>query len=357
VALSTRSARVIAAASFTRVRGAGHCGGTAAVAARMLCASPQAADDVCLIDGHALAYRMHFALQKSAMTTRGGASSHALHGFLNKVIDLHALYPSHRLVVAFDLPGPTFRSEVQSTYKAQRAPMPTPLRPQILAMQEALGHLGVPAITAEGFEADDVIATCVARARKAGVGSVVIVGCDKDLMQLVSEDDEATRVSMWNDQKKAVIDAAAVRAQFGVGPAQMGDLLALMGDASDNVPGVPGVGPKGAAKLLADHADLESVLSAAAVMKPSKRSTALLEFADTARRARALVELRTDVPLDEVAFGGGGSPEFTSEALLEFLRRWELNKVEAKVLKIKQPPNLKQNRKPIVQNLAAPPEE
>ena len=291
--------------------------------------------DLCLIDGHALAYRMHFALMRTGMTTVAGEQSHAIHGFLSKILDVHGLYPQHRVAVAFDLPGATFRTIDQPSYKSKRPSMPTPLRPQIEGMKEACAHFGLSVLTAEGFEADDVIATCVANAREAGVGSVVIVGCDKDLMQLVSEEGAPTRVIMWNDQKKIVVDAAAVSSQFGVRPAQLGDLLALMGDASDNVPGVPGVGPKGAAKLLADYADLESVLQAAASMKPSKRTTALLEFAETARRARALVTLRTDVPLDGAA-ARGGCFDFANEELLQFLRRWELKSVEAKVHKLRR---------------------
>ncbi len=291
--------------------------------------------DLCVIDGHALAYRMHFALMRTGMATATGEPSHAIHGFLNKLLDVHVLYPQHRVVVAFDVPGATFRSDAQPSYKATRPSMPIPLRGQIEEMQEACSHLGLSVLTAEGYEADDVIATCVTNAREAGVGSVVIVGVDKDLMQLVSEDGAPTRVVMWNDQKKAVIDAAAVSKQFGVRPMQMADLLALMGDASDNVPGVPGVGPKGAANLLADHADLEGVLQAAATMKPSKRATALLEFADTARRARSIVELRTDVPLDRAA-ARGGRFDFASEELMRFLRRWELKSVETKVHKLRR---------------------
>jgi len=286
-----------------------------------------------LIDGHALAYRMHFALGKTGMTTREGEPSHALYGFLNKVIDLHLLYPDHRLVVAFDLPGATFRSEVSSAYKAQRPAMPMALRPQIDAMKLACECLGVPALTAEGFEADDVIATCVASAQRRGASSVVIVAADKDMMQLVSDDNAETRVVMWNDQKKALVDAGSVEKQFGVRPAQMGDLLALMGDASDNVPGVPGVGPKGAAKLLGEFGELESVLTAAATMKQSKRSQALLDFADTARRARILVELRADVPLDDAVLCGG-RPNFESEKLVAFLQQWDMRKIETKVKKL-----------------------
>ena len=270
---ASRHVRYAASGNLVRNRGSGS-------SARMLTelvGAPSAADEkLVLIDGHALAYRMFFALQKSAMSTRDGRESHALHGFLYKVMEFHENYPAHRMIVAFDLPGATFRSESQSDYKAQRPSMPMPLRPQIEAMKQACECLGMPALTAEGFEADDVIATCVAHARESGASEVVIVSSDKDLMQLVSEEGEATEVVMFNDAKKLTVDAEAVERQFGVRPAQICDLLSLMGDASDNVPGVPGVGPKGAAKLLLDHGDLEDVLTAATDMKPSKRNTALM---------------------------------------------------------------------------------
>ena len=157
--------------------------------------------------------------------------------------------------------------------------------------------------------------------------------CSVDLMQLVTEAGEATEVVLWNDQKKIVVDAAGVATKFGVRPAQMADFLALTGDASDNVEGVPGIGPKNAAALLAEHETLEAVLEAAqadAVMKPSKRRQALRDFAGTARRALEMVSLRADVPLDDAAAGGGELDVGRAE-LADFLYRWELRQVEGKV--------------------------
>jgi len=285
-----------------------------------------------IVDGHALAYRMHFALLKTKMATEDGVPSHALHGFCTKLVELHARNPLRRMLVAFDLPGPTFRTADLNTYKATRPSMPDALRHQIDAMRDACACMGVPAVSATGFEADDVIASCVSAASaSSGETSLVeIVANDKDMMQLVSLPDASPRVFLWNDVKKKVVDAAAVEAQFGVQPAQMGDLIALMGDSSDNVPGVPGIGPKGAAKLLIEHGDLEGVLSAALDMKQSKRKQALLEHADTARQARRLVALRSDVPL-ETSIACGAVPRIASDEFLDFLRRWEMHKVERKV--------------------------
>lgn len=291
-------------------------------------------EGLCLIDGHALAYRMHFALQQTALSTRDGEASHALHGFCYKLIDLHLRYPRHRILVAFDLPGATFRSEQLSTYKATRPPMPHMLRPQVDAMRHVCDCLGLPAVSVEGFEADDIIATCVEHARTSSAHSVVIVAADKDMMQLVTEPDARIDISMWNDKKKCKIDAAAVEAQFGVRPEQMGDLLALMGDASDNIPGVIGIGPKRAAKLLTEHGTLENVLAAASSMKASKFAQSLIDHADVARRARRLVELRTDVPVDATA-ARGAHPNFQSADLDAFLVRWELWRVRSKVAELR----------------------
>jgi len=239
------------------------------------------------------------------------------------------------MLVAFDLPGATFRNEDQSDYKATRPPMPNSLRPQIDAMRELCRCLDLPAVSVEGFEADDVIATCAESARRSGAASVVIVTTDKDLMQLVTDSNATTRISLWNDQKKKAIDAAAVEERYGVRPDQMGDLLALMGDSSDNVPGVPGIGPKSAAKLLNEHHDLESVLAAAPEMKKSKASQSIVEHAAAARHARQMVSLRTDVPLDAFA-KRGQHPNFIKMELDLFLERWQLRQVRGKVVQLRR---------------------
>lgn len=310
--------------------------GVRAVAAHAPCveALPPAAK-LCLVDGHALAYRMHFALQKSAMSTVSGQPTHALHGFCTKLLDLNTRFPDHRMLVAFDLPEQTFREAAYPSYKAQRPPMPMPLRPQIEAMKEVCALLDAPPLSAPGFEADDVIATCVAAAREHGASDVVIVSPDKDLLQLVASSAHApTRVTVWNDMKKLSFDDAAVHAKHGVPPCRMADLLALMGDASDNVPGVPGVGAKIAAKLLAEHGDLHGVLHAAtSTMRPSKRRSALVEHAESVVRARELVQLSVDAPLDRSLLCGGPL-RFDHAQLPAFLQSWELLRVGRAVAKL-----------------------
>ena len=286
-------------------------------------------DGLILVDGHALAYRMHFALLSTGMTTKTGEPTHALHGFCTKLIDLHQRWPAHRMIVCFDLPGPTFRTAELPGYKANRPPMPLPLQPQVNAMFEASELMGSPAMALPGYEADDLIAACVSAARARGVPDVIIVSSDKDLLQLLSDGEAPTRVAMWNDRAKEMMDAEAVVAKHGVRPHQMGDLLALMGDQSDAVPGVPGVGAKVAAQLLGAHGSLEKVLeSAAGQARPSKREAALVQHAETARLARRLVALAADAPVDADSLILGSPPDgFGEPSLHAFLRRWELFKV------------------------------
>ena len=303
---------------------------------------------LCLVDGHALAYRMNFALQNTAMTTVGGEQTHALYGFCTKLLDLSTRFAGYRTLVAFDRPEPTFRSAELPSYKANRPSMPTPLRLQLQAIIEACALLGAPPISQPGFEADDVIASCVREATRGGASEIVIVGTDKDLLQLVTDDDAddddgtaattrpCTRVTVWNDQKKVSYDAEAVVAKHGVRPSQIVDLLSLMGDASDNVPGVPGVGAKTAAKLLGEHGTLDEVLLAATnKKKPNKVMSSLVEHAETARRARRLVELDSDAPFNGDLLRGGPM-KFEAHGLPAFLQRWELRKVDSMIRNLKR---------------------
>ena len=173
-----------------------------------------------LIDGHGLAYRMSFALADTGMTTASNEATHALHGFLLKLLALNKMFPGHSMAVAFDLPGRTFRDDLLPEYKQTRPPMPVPLRTQMAAIQTAVELMGVPSLTAEGFEADDVIASCVAAATRAGMSTVKLVTADKDLMQLVSGEGAATEVMLWNDRQKKMYDATAVEAILQAEPSR-----------------------------------------------------------------------------------------------------------------------------------------
>lgn len=242
-----------------------------------------------LIDGSGFIFRAFHALPP--MTRPDGTPVNAVFGFANMLARFLREHTGTHLAVIFDAGRHTFRSRLYPAYKAQRPPPPPELVPQFALVREATEAFGVPAIDAVDWEADDLIAA-YARAAEAEGGETVIVSSDKDLMQLIRPG-----VSLLDPIKQKPIGPAEVREKFGVPPEKLIDLQALMGDAVDNVPGVPGIGPKTAAQLLGEFGDLEAVLAAAPAMKPSKRRDALIENVEMARLSRQLVTLREDAPL------------------------------------------------------------
>jgi DNA polymerase-1 len=244
---------------------------------------------VVLIDGSGYIFRAFFALPP--MTRPDGTPVNAVFGFAAMLLKLMQERPQDDLVVVFDAGRETFRNAIYPAYKAQRDEAPPELVPQFPLIREAARAFGLPVVEVEGFEADDLIATYAKEARAHGL-PVEIVSSDKDLMQLIGDG-----VAMWDPIKQKPIGPAEVMEKYGVEPRRVRDVLALIGDTSDNVPGVPGIGPKTAAQLIAEHGDLESILAAAGSIKQPKRREALLAHADTARLAYRLVGLRDDVPL------------------------------------------------------------
>jgi DNA polymerase-1 len=194
------------------------------------------------------------------------------------------------LAVAFDLPGRTFRHDLDPAYKATRKPTPDDLRWQLPVVRTVLEAMGVPALEAEGFEADDVIGTAARQAEARG-HEVFLVANDKDLEQLLGD-----RVRMLNPKTGVVTGPGELREKRGIGPEQVVAVLALAGDPSDNVPGVPGVGPKTAARLVARYGTLEKVLASAPIIGGRMGQKLRVAEADVLR-CRELVTLRTDVPL------------------------------------------------------------
>ncbi|HEY8375646.1 MAG TPA: DNA polymerase I, partial [Nannocystis sp.] len=193
-------------------------------------------------------------------------------------------------------------------YKAHRPPMPEDLVPQVELVRKATAALGIPVIEVPGVEADDIIA-CYALAAQRSGRSVVLLSTDKDLMQLVDEGGLGRPpILMWDSMKSKLIGPAEVVEKWGVPPAKIVDLFALTGDSSDNVPGVPGIGPKTAAQLIAEFGDLEGLLKNLAAIKQAKRREALQQHAEDARLSRKLVELRCDIalprPLEELVDRG-----------------------------------------------------
>ena len=249
---------------------------------------------ILLIDGMALAYRSHFAFIRANLVNSEGIPTGPIMGFANtmdKLID--EFEPSH-VAVAWDTHAPTFRHEWDDRYKAQRPPQPEELRIGIPLIKEMLGHWNIPNIEQDGFEADDIIGT-LAYSVEAGEAEVYLVTPDKDFMQLVNR-----HVFMLKPNNKNGgfdrVDEEGVKEYFGVYPNQVIDVLALLGDASDNIPGVPGIGKKGAPKLIEQFESLDKLLDQASTISAKRQRESLIEFADEARHARKMVTIKTDVP-------------------------------------------------------------
>ncbi len=276
--------------------------------------APEARDrpeHVVLIDGSGFIFRAFHALPP--MTRSDGTPVNAVYGFANMLMKLLTEMPADRIAVIFDHSGRSFRNDLYPEYKAHRPDPPEELVPQFPLIREATRAFNLACIEREGFEADDIIATYVRQAREAGA-DVTIVSSDKDLMQLVDE-----HVTMYDGLKGKSIGVEEVRKKFGVDPDKVVDVQALAGDASDNVPGVPGIGVKTGAELIRAYGDLDTLLAHADEIKQPKRRERLIEFADQARLSRDLVRLRDDVPLDDGLDALVRRPP-DPEALLAFLR-------------------------------------
>lgn len=242
-----------------------------------------------LVDGSAFIFRAYHALPP--MTRPDGVQVNAVYGFTNMLARLLGDAGAERVAVIFDVSRHSFRTELYPAYKAHRPPAPEDLIPQFALVREATRAFNVPAIELEGFEADDLIAAYAA-AEVAEGGDVVIVSSDKDLMQLIRPG-----VSLLDPMKNKTIGPAEVVEKFGVPPEKVVDVQALMGDSTDNVPGVPGIGQKTAAELINTYGDLDTLLARAEEIKQPKRRQALIDNAELARVSRELVRLREDAPL------------------------------------------------------------
>ena len=268
-----------------------------------------------LVDGSSYIFRAYHRLPP--LTNRHGLNVGAVYGYTTMLWKLaESLHkeegPTH-LAVIFDAGSHTFRNDRYDQYKANRPPPPPDLVPQFPLIRDATRAFSLPCIEEEGLEADDIIA-CYAKAALEQDWKVTIVSSDKDLMQLV-EDGRLVLYDTMNDRR---LGRDYVIEKFGVPPEKLGDVLALMGDSVDNIPGVPGIGPKTAAQLIQDYGDLESVLAHADEIKKPKLKQNLIEHADAARLSRELVTLVCDAPLPEPldALEMKGIPK---EPLREFL--------------------------------------
>jgi DNA polymerase-1 len=241
-------------------------------------------------------YRAYHAPVRTAegglLRNAQGLPTNAVYIFVTMLRKLLNEHKPEYIAASFDLPGPTFRDQLAADYKANRRPMPDELAVQIPMVHAACRALGVPIVTAEGYEADDVIGTLACRAAAAGFEVAIVTG-DKDFFQLVRDD-----IRVFNPRDEgAWYDAATVKEKFGVTPGQVADVLALMGDTIDNIRGVPGIGEKGARELVAAFGSLEALIAHAAEIPQKRYREGLLANVESARQSRRLAEIHLDVPV------------------------------------------------------------
>lgn len=245
---------------------------------------------VCLIDGSGYIFRAFYALPN--MTAPDGTPVNAVYGFVTMFMRLLRNIPCDYCVVLFDAKRQNFRNEIFSAYKATRSETPELLIPQFDLIHEAVHVLNLPYVMQEGYEADDLIATYAKQAVDAG-NEVIVVSGDKDLMQLICD-----KVSYYDGMKDKYFGPEEVKEKFGVYPDRVTDVQALSGDSIDNVPGVPGIGPKTAAELINQFGSLENLLQNAEQIPQNKRRQTILDNAEAARISYELVKLKTDVPVE-----------------------------------------------------------
>jgi DNA polymerase I len=292
---------------------------------------PKKGDHVFLVDGSSYIFRAYWqSMNQDAKYNRrsDGVPTGAVRMFCIMLWRILAeMKPDERpthLAVVFDKSEQTFRTKLYPDYKAHRPDPPDDLRPQFPLIRDAVRAFDLPSIEMSGYEADDLIATYVREARAAGA-TVTIVASDKDLMQLVGDG-----VVMYDTMKDRRIDIPEVIEKFGVPPGKVIEVQALIGDSTDNVPGVPGIGPKTAAQLISEYGDLETLLLRASEIKQDKRRQALIDNADKARLSKQLVTLddrvKLEVPLADLAVH---EPDY--KRLVSFLKAMEFTTLVRRV--------------------------
>ena len=278
--------------------------------------SPPSESVLYIIDGNSYIYRAFYAVR--SLSTSAGLPTNAIFGFANMLLKVIKDKQPDHIAVAFDPKGPTRRHAEFKDYKAHRPPMPRDLVPQIPYIHDLVRAFRIPVFVQEGQEADDVIATLTRIARAAGLDVVIVTG-DKDILQLVGPG-----VNVYDTLKEKTYGPAEVEERFGVLPSRMVEIMGLMGDASDNIPGVPGIGEKTAQALIREHGSIDHLLAHAHEIKRPKLRQSLMEHADLARLSRELAILRNDVPII-VDLGQLERREPDREAVLALFRDLEFS--------------------------------
>lgn len=243
-----------------------------------------------IIDGHSQLYQAYYAI--SGLTTPSGQPINAVYGFTRMLRKLIKEDKPGYMAIAFDSKGPTFRHIEYKEYKEHRKPTPDDLVSQIPLMFDVIKAYNIPVFAIEGFEADDIIGTLSKKAAMQNIECTIIT-TDKDMDQLVGK-----YIKIFNPRKKQIRDIEKIRTEMGIEPKSFVDVLALSGDSSDNIPGVPGIGIKTALGLIREWKSLENVLSNIDKIKGKKKQENLLKHAELARLSKRLVTINTEVPLN-----------------------------------------------------------
>jgi DNA polymerase-1 len=246
---------------------------------------------VYLIDGSAYFYRAYHAI--TPLTTANGLPTHAAYGFTNILLRVIKEKSPEFLAVAFDAKGPNFRHEKYPDYKANRPPMPDDLAVQIPYIKKIVEAHNIHTMEEQGVEADDLIASAARKLAALG-HKVIVVSGDKDLLQLVNED-----IILWDPMKDLVMDRKGIKKKYNVAPDRLLDLFALMGDKSDNIPGVPGIGPKSAEKLINEYGSLDKLYENLDSLKKSKMKDNLESHKNDAFLSRELIDLKEDLDISK----------------------------------------------------------
>lgn len=266
-------------------------------------------DLVVLFDGHALFYRAFYAIKTPMSVSHSGELTGAIYGITSSLLkSLGQLRPAHA-AVAFDRSAPTFRHKMYEEYKAQRPPMPDDMRNQFERVREVVEALGLPILELDGYEADDILGYVARKASEAGLKTIIVTG-DQDAMQLVSPSVRILYQHQRSSQAETLFDEDAVREKYGLGPDQIADLKALMGDPSDNIPGVPRVGGKTATALLQEFGSVQGIYDHLEEVKPERVRELLRSGEEAARQGLELTTIVTEVPLEIEVEGLRWSEQF-----------------------------------------------
>ncbi|MDR0357753.1 MAG: DNA polymerase I, partial [Clostridiales Family XIII bacterium] len=286
-----------------------------------------------VIDGNSLINRAYYAIQRP-MLTKEGISTQGIYGFLTMLNKLIADYPPAYIAVAFDRKAPTFRHKAYDAYKAGRKPMPSELAMQIPIMKDVLAALRIKILEIDGYEADDIIGTAAKRGEAAGLEPLIVTG-DRDEFQLATD---KTRVLFTRRgiSEFDLYDAAAMEEKYGFSPAQFVDFKGLMGDASDNIPGLPGVGEKTASKLILEYGTVENLIERADAIANEKLRGKVRDNAQLAMMSKRLATIFTDVPI-ETDFSEMKYEEPDTEKLIELYVKLEFNSLLKKLNIVAKP--------------------